>query len=404
VHSSKTGMLQGIRFSPDGTRLVAADAPGGVAHVWDVATGAVITTVNTDCEYEPFTLTADWSRLTVARTRRSIEKIELDGQKALDFKWDGELCVWDLPNGDAHVKHQSSPSTGFYLLSSDLAGRKHLYMEYLPTRGTVCQHRVGIWDSQLAEYQLLGDYWGPAAFSPDGRQVAVCTQDASGVTESIRLFDTESFAKVREIPVVNDAGWFTSAGAFAVLPEQNLLIGEVTLFPKPDDYAEWNQGLRFWNLETGEVLGTIVPGGNQVKWAAKMAPDLQSVAMTAVNGEVPQLLMIDVEQRAITHRVSLNGGIKAVGREPAFTPDGRWIAAITQVIPADANTRLADASELPQPRIHLVEVATGEIREVIIAPQGVAAGAAFSPNGKLLATTEKGRVLLWDVTDLPSKR
>src|SRR5262245_34616862 len=32
----KKGMLQGLRFSPDGKRLVAGDASAGVIQIWDV--------------------------------------------------------------------------------------------------------------------------------------------------------------------------------------------------------------------------------------------------------------------------------------------------------------------------------------------------------------------------------
>jgi hypothetical protein len=56
---------------------------------------------------------------------------------------------------------------------------------------------------------------------------------------------------------------------------------------------------------------------------------------------------------------------------------------------------------VPQPRIHLIETATGEIRETMIAPQGFSSNVCFSPDGHTLATDGHGRVLLWDMPKMP---
>jgi hypothetical protein len=60
-----------------------------------------------------------------------------------------------------------------------------------------------------------------------------------------------------------------------------------------------------------------------------------------------------------------------------------------------------DARDLPQPRIHLIETATGAIRETMIAPLSFSNNACFSPDGRTLATDGLGRVLLWDMTKVP---
>jgi hypothetical protein len=82
---------------------------------------------------------------------------------------------------------------------------------------------------------------------------------------------------------------------------------------------------------------------------------------------------------------------------PAFSPDGKWVAVPTLLIPEDAGHETL-AEDLPQPRVHLVEVAAGMVRETLVAPQGFPSAACFSPDGKTLATSGSGRVLLWDLT------
>jgi WD40 repeat protein len=81
-----------------------------------------------------------------------------------------------------------------------------------------------------------------------------------------------------------------------------------------------------------------------------------------------------------------------------FSPDGRWLAAVTQVFPEELErSREPSAEDVAQPRIHLVEVATGEVRETLVAPQGFTTSLCFSPDGKTLASGGHGRVDLWDV-------
>jgi hypothetical protein len=55
---------------------------------------------------------------------------------------------------------------------------------------------------------------------------------------------------------------------------------------------------------------------------------------------------------------------------------------------------LADA------RIHLVELATGEVQATLVGPAGYAGGACFSPDGRTLATGGHGTVLLWDLPSI----
>jgi hypothetical protein len=89
------------------------------------------------------------------------------------------------------------------------------------------------------------------------------------------------------------------------------------------------------------------------------------------------------------------------GKLPYTKADYAKTLAATQVYPEDAAVRDPAVTDLPQPRIHLIDAATGEIRETLVSPQCFAISAAFSPDGKTLATSGEGRVLLWDLPAPP---
>jgi hypothetical protein len=93
-------------------------------------------------------------------------------------------------------------------------------------------------------------------------------------------------------------------------------------------------------------------------------------------------------------------GTRAVPGPPAFSPDGKWAALMTQLCPEARGDQ--DVHDLPQPRIHLIDLPAGEVCETLIAPQAFAGSVCFSPDSRALASPGDGRVLLWDLTQPPS--
>src|SRR4051812_28689325 len=71
-HPNERGMLQGLRFSPDGRRLVAGDTSAGIIQIWDVASRKRLLSVETEKRKTErgagrgaasFALSPDWQRL-----------------------------------------------------------------------------------------------------------------------------------------------------------------------------------------------------------------------------------------------------------------------------------------------------------------------------------------------------
>ena len=65
----------------------------------------------------------------------------------------------------------------------------------------------------------------------------------------------------------------------------------------------------------------------------------------------------------------------------------------------DRQSEELNPEDFSQPRIYLVETATGKIRETLVGPQDMAMEIRFSPDGKTLAMSGIGRVLLWDLEE-----
>jgi hypothetical protein len=130
------------------------------------------------------------------------------------------------------------------------------------------------------------------------------------------------------------------------------------------------------------------------------------LAVVNWHGEKGKLYLFDVAGKQLVHTVALceksAPSELMIVRQPAFSPGGKWVAVITQAIPGDRGENELKAEDVPQPRIHVVEAASGMVRETLVAPQGFTAVACFSPDGKTLATGGNGKVLLWDLTRAPT--
>lgn len=402
-HPNRTATLEGLRYSPDGRRIIAGDYPGGVIQVWDSASGKQLTTIETGYGYrgsaDYFHLTPDWKTVYVSRDNRTVRRIERDGKKLNEWKFDGDVRAWDIDTGEQTARFQHAPPHGIHAMALAPNGSAFVTAERLPGASeSGAPMAASLWDVRTHTERSLGrGLSGHGVFSSDSNIVALSEYRENIYLPVIKLFDVASGSQVRAI----SSEPLSHIIPMSFDPAGGTLIAIVQIYAKKGDWSELQCYLKFWDVTTGEEVGSIPSGAkNEAFSEVVTGPDGRRLALSNSRGPDAKLYVIDVDRRRLDYVVTL-GDKSLIVRRPAFSPDGRWIAVTTQDIPQDVDLRNPAAEDVPQPRIHLIEAATGEVRESLIALQGFATRACFSPDGKTLATTGHGRVLLWDLSVPP---
>jgi len=401
-HPNRKGVLYGLRFSPDGKRIIAGDYPGGVIQVWDAETGKQLAKIETGYGFrgstDYFFLTPDWHSLFVSRAKRKYTRIEKDGKQMVRWEFDGDVRTWDLSSGELSETFKHNPPRNILAMQLSPDGSSFMTGEQLPGEyERTAPHAAGLWDTKTKEYRPLPDKLSVyGRFSPDNSKVAI-TADTDGIyTTAVKVLDVATAEEKLSIPITEP---FTNAGVFGFTPDGRLLIGATQTYPARNNYESWDSALKLWDVSSGKEVASFTPGEKKSGFQGPaFSPDGRTLAMTNWMGEQSKLFLFDLPARKLIETVIL--GEKSILREPVFSPDGNWIVVPTQAWPEDQlRAREPAVEELAQPRILVVDVATGKVRETIVAPQGICASACFSPDGRTLATSGHGKVLLWDLTN-----
>lgn len=393
--------LVGIQFSPDGKQIVGGDYPGGVVQLWQTS-GTPLRTIETGKGYrsgwEYFFLTPDWKSVYVAHGQRKHRKIERDGKQMLHWEFDHTVKGWDLNTGKLKATFQSNPARCISSMNMSADGSTLLLDELLPGESEGHPARAtSLLDLKSGKFRPLDGKLGPLGkFSPDGRSVAIPVTDDQNFVSAVQMINVVDGKVVRSLPVqekLATCGWTTFS------PDGKMYVLELRVLPKPGAYREASSLLKVWDTSSGELLATITPKPAVPAFVSlQFSPNGRILATTVGQGTQSRLYLCDLERRRFVHTVVL--AESAVAQAVAFSPDSRLVAVTTQVFnKQQLYSHSLTVDDLPQPRIHLVEAATGKIVETIISPPGAATSACFSPDGKTLATAGSGCVLLWDVAD-----
>jgi WD40 repeat protein len=407
IHANRQSQIVGIRYSADGKRLIAGDYPGGVVQLWDVESGRQLVKIETGYGYRStddyFFLSPDWKSVHTWREKRIPTRIEKDEKRIIHWKFEGEIRGWDLASGEPQNTLRQTPMRGIRWMTMSPDGSTFLVLEELPGDADGAPRMVcTLVDAKSGEFRELGNrderLFMSGRFAADSRTVPVEVVDDDFNTTAFRIVDVATGTILRSLSFADEpfmGGWTLLS------PSGKFLVTAESVVAEKGAWKDRRTRLRFRDLGTGDVLASYpLEEKESTVSALEFSPDGQTVAAVVSSTSRSMLLLFDAARQKLVHTVVV-ADEKAVNRTPAFSPDGRWLAAVTQVFPPETERdREPSAEDVPQPQIHLVDVATGVIRVTLIAPQGFTASVCFSPDGKTLASGGHGQVDLWNVEDV----
>ncbi len=406
IHPNKNAGLAGLEFSPDGKRLLAGDYPGGTIAMWELASGKRLTTLEasygTHASSRYFAVSPDWRTVFAWREKRKYERVEQDGKHMIRWTFGGEVRAWNLEDGKLIRTYKREPQSNVRLMRLAPDGKSFYTLDQLPgTYEGGAKQTLTLWNVKTGVYRTMEGLDGIGTFSPDGKTLALTVRNEDGYARGLKLIDTVKGTEKWSVPITEKNDW-CNVGAFS--RDGRLIFGTKRRFERSKKWDHWQMWMKWWDAATGEEVASFEGDKDDSITDLQRSPDGKTLAALNWRGDKRKLFLFDVAQKRLIRTILL--GEKPADQEliatgGAFSPDGKWLTVIIRVYPEKRTGDVVDPRDLPQPRILLIETSTGAIRETLISPQCFADEAIFSPDGRTMATSGHGRVLLWDMTKMP---
>jgi WD40 repeat protein/serine/threonine protein kinase len=347
------GMAYSVTFSPDG-RWLAAASEGGTVRIWDAGTGQLV------------------RKLRGHELTASSVAFSGDGRLLASGSWHGIVRIWDAQTGEPLHKIQSGSIHPVAAVAFSPDGRSL-------AAGCFDPAFVKVWDTTTGQpldiiLQHSSDVEG-LAFSPDGGRLA-----SAGKDKTVRLWDLPAQQEILRLRGHDDV-----CQCLAFSPNGRLLAS-----------ASLDGTIRLWDATplTGNEGEEVLTFGKHTHGVMSVAisPGSTRIASAGVDGTV-------YVWDARTGQVSLTlADITNVVFNIAFSPDGRYLAAVGQddVDPKPNLLRVWDARTGQTVLLPLRQLL--EIRVLAYSPDGrwLALGGAIDGTVKLVDTRIGQEIGFWD--------
>lgn len=371
---------------------------------WDVDSGKQLRAIETGVIHRGsslyFNLDPKWKTMYSTRGSQKAEQFEREGKRWFRWKMEGDIRAWDLASGKLQQSWSHKPPSQIIqvLYSADYSRACVMgypsgeYQGRPPLQSTFWNLITGERKSLPQEYQHV------SVLSPDGNSLVASVQGEGVYTSAIKIFDLNKFNDKVTIPIEQQ---HATATAFQYTPDQSKLIGSVTQYPGKNQFNTFQVTLKCWDATTGKELGSLqVTEPKEHPGALTFLAGGQQAVTTFNTGSVRNLCFLDLNTLKITRQIKLRDAVPGhtmMAYPIILSPDGNWITIVTRVYPRQSNDALSP-EDVEQPQVHLVNAQTGDLVETFHTPHAFTASCAFSPDGKLLATTGLGNVHVWDLS------
>jgi WD40 repeat protein len=363
VLAGHTDRIRDIAVSRDGTRIASASGDHTI-RIWDGATGeSLLTLAGHKLYVESVGFSPDGNFLASGSRDRTVKIWDIsrhlapldgiafspDNRTVATASVDTTAKVWDVSGDIPRLRYTLRGHRGeVYRVSFDPSGKRLATASFDGT--------ARLWD--VSTGQLLREYTGhkdqlrDVAFSPDGRYLATAGADGYAFLYDLEAPETDTSAVT--VPA-DGKKRFEQLSALAFHPRK----------------AEWltvtNKGLlQRWDFQ-GRALGEVsLPNARLI--ALAISPDGTQVAALSAK-ELYLLTYADLAQPHVAPEKVLSASDKTYWNTVSYSPDGEEIA----IACGDNAVRLFSAHN-------------GILLKTITAHSGAATQAAFSPDGKRLAT------------------
>ncbi len=408
VLKGHTGPVNSVAFSPDGRNLVSGGSDATII-LWDVESGQSI---------EP-PLIGHTDRINSVAVSPDGAMLASGAGPIDDPGKDNRIILWNLTNTHSLGQLLTTSASAGPRANSSVAFRPNGQFLALSScvdsnldSNTCNQGEISFWDVQTKQRigQIFTDYLSQAlAFSPDGKILASDSSD-----NSILLWDVDSRqpiapplsgheAAIARMAFSRDGKRLASLGAdgIAILwdvdsgqlgrqlvnDQEPFLVSSLAFSPDGRTLAVGNEmGVVIWDVATGNKLKTVPLIGSRggVLGAASFSPDFQTFATVGSTDRTVALQSTTDGQQVGLPLQSDNLVFSA-----AFSPDGKILAT--------GEDRTLGGG--PSPRILLWDVESGQpIGLSLTGYNSTVWSVIFSPDGNTLASLgDDGVVILWDV-------